>query len=128
MLTDGVRHLLLHKLLYCRECHHHFWAFRCSPLKPLLLLALVGALIGIIAWFSLDSHLSISVAKAPDSLPHARAEAGDAEAQLQLGMRYVEGNGVIQNDKARAHLRFNLAAAPPTAASGAAEPALSAPR
>jgi uncharacterized protein len=94
---DGVRHLLLHKPLRCRECHHRFWVF--SPLKPLLLLALVGALIGITAWFALDSHVSISVAKAPDSLPHARAEAGDAEAQLQLGMRYVEGNGVIKNDK-----------------------------
>lgn len=104
---DGVRHLLLHKPLRCRECQHRFWVL--SPLKPLVLLAIVGALIGVTAWLALDQHTPISTAKAPDSLPHTRAEAGDAEAQLQLGMRYAEGNGVIQNDKEAAKW-FALAA------------------
>ena len=94
---DGVRHLLLHTPLRCRDCRHRFWTF--NPLKPVLLLAVVGALVGVTAWFALDGHDAQPPAQEPISLPHARAEHGDAEAQLQLGMRYAEGDGVVQNDK-----------------------------
>ncbi|MBU1396451.1 MAG: SEL1-like repeat protein [Gammaproteobacteria bacterium] len=94
---DGVRHLLLHAPLRCRKCHHRFWVF--SPAKPLLLLTAVGALVGVTAWLTLDQRATTPAAQAPASMPHARAEQGDAEAQLQLGVRYAEGDGVIQNDK-----------------------------
>lgn len=94
---DGVRHMLLHTPLRCRECRHRFWVF--NPLKPLLLITAVGALIGVTAWFALDQQASGPAAKAPTSLPHARAAQGDAESQLQLGLRYAEGDGVVQNDK-----------------------------
>ncbi|KVW96222.1 tetratricopeptide repeat protein [Thiobacillus denitrificans] len=94
---DGVHHMLLHKPLRCRKCHHRFWVF--SPFKPLLLLVTVGALVGVTAWLALDQHASMPAAQAPASVPHARAAQGDVEAQLQLGMRYAEGDGVIQNDK-----------------------------
>jgi len=93
---DGVRHMLLHTPLRCRDCRHRFWAF--NPFKPLLLLAAVGALVGITAWLALDPHAPTAV-QAPASLPHARATQGDAEAQLQIGMRYAAGDGVVQNDK-----------------------------
>ena len=104
---DGVRHLLLHTPLRCRDCRYRFWAF--NPFKPLLLLAAVGALVGVTAWFALDQHSTLSAAQAPASLPHIRAAQGDAEAQLQLGMRYAAGDGVIQNDKEAARW-FALAA------------------
>lgn len=104
---DGVRRLLLHTPLRCRNCHHRFWVF--SPFKPLLLLAAVGALVGVTAWFALDRHANTPAAQAPASLPHTRAAQGDAEAQLQLGMRYAEGDGVVQNDKEAARW-FALAA------------------
>ncbi|MGE5318714.1 MAG: tetratricopeptide repeat protein [Hyphomicrobiaceae bacterium] len=104
---DGIRHLLLHTPLRCRDCRHRFWTF--NPLKPLLLLAGVGALIGVTAWFVLDPLDSQPVAQEPISLPRARAERGDAAAQLQLGMRYAAGDGVIQNDKEAAKW-FALAA------------------
>jgi hypothetical protein len=94
---DGVRHLLLHTPLRCRDCRHRFWAF--NPFKPLLLLATAGALVGITAWLALDPHAATPAARAPASLPHARATQGDAEAQLQMGMRYAAGDGVAQNDK-----------------------------
>lgn len=94
---DGIRHMLLHTPLRCRKCHHRFWVL--NPLKPLALIATVGALVGVTAWFALDQQGSAPVAKAPSSLPHARAAAGDAEAQLQLGLSYAEGDGVVQNDK-----------------------------
>lgn len=94
---DGVRHLLLHTPLRCRECRHRFWVF--NPLKPLLLLASVGALVGVTAWFTLDQQAAVPATREPSSLPQTRALQGDAEAQLQLGLRYAEGDGVIQNDK-----------------------------
>ena len=104
---DGVRHLLLYTPLRCRDCRHRFWTF--NPLKPVLLLAVVGALVGVTAWFALDVHDAQPPAQEPISLPHARAEHGDADAQLQLGMRYAEGDGVVQNDKEAARW-FALAA------------------
>ena len=103
---DGIRHLLLDTPLRCRDCRHRFWTF--SPLKPLLLLAAVGTLVGVTAWLALEPSGRMP-AQEPLSLPHARAEKGDPEAQLQLGMRYAEGDGVIQNDKEAAKW-FALAA------------------
>jgi hypothetical protein len=98
--------MLLHTPLRCRECRHRFWVF--SPFKPLLLLVGVGALIGVTAWLALDQNADMP-AQVPTSLPHSRAAQGDAEAQLQLGARYAEGDGVIQNDKEAARW-FALAA------------------
>ena len=104
---DGVRHLLLHTPLRCRDCRHRFWVF--NPLKPLLLIITVGALIGITAWFARDQHAAMPATQALGSVPHTRAAGGDAEAQLQLGLRYAEGDGLIQNDKEAAKW-FALAA------------------
>jgi TPR repeat protein/DNA-directed RNA polymerase subunit RPC12/RpoP len=106
---DSLRHLLLYRPLRCRQCRHRLWVF--SPLKPLLLLTAVGTLVGATVWLALGQHASLSAATATESasLPHLRAEQGDAEAQLQLGMRYAEGDGVIQNDKEAARW-FALAA------------------
>jgi TPR repeat protein len=103
---DGVRRMLLYTPLRCRDCRHHFWVF--NPLKPLLLLAAVIALVGTTAWFALDQPGPATLPPDP-TLPHARAAQGDAEAQLQMGMRYAEGDGVIQNDKEAARW-FALAA------------------
>lgn len=98
--------MLLYTPLRCRDCRHHFWVL--NPLKPLLLLAAIAVLVGLTAWFALDQPGSAS--RPPDfALPHARAAQGDAEAQLQLGLHYAEGNGVIQNDKEAAKW-FALAA------------------
>ena len=103
---DGVRRMLLYTPLRCRDCRHHFWVL--NPLKPLLLLATVSTLVALTAWFAFDQPGP--VAPAPDSaLPHVRAAQGDAEAQLRLGRRYAEGDGVIQNDKEAAKW-FELAA------------------
>jgi TPR repeat protein len=79
-----------------------------NPLKPLLLLLGIGGLIGLTAWLTLDQH-ALPVAQVSPLLPHDRAAQGDAEAQLQLGLRYAEGDGVIQNDKEAAKW-FALAA------------------
>lgn len=104
---DGVRHMLLDTPLRCRDCRHRFWVF--NPLKPLILLAAFAALVGVTAWLALDDGAAMHTAQPPASLPHSRAARGDAEAQLQLGLRYAEGDGVVQNDKEAAKW-FALAA------------------
>lgn len=104
---DGLHRMLLHTPLRCRACRHRYWVF--SPLKPLLLLAVVGGLISTTAWFVMEPRAVAPAAQAPARLPHARATQGDAEAQLQLAIRYAEGDGVVQNDKEAARW-FALAA------------------
>lgn len=94
---DGIRHMLWGTPLRCRECHQRFFVF--NPFKPVLLLAAVAALVGVTAWLALDPHAGLPAPQTPEQLPHAQAAAGDAEAQLRLGLRYAEGDGVIQNDK-----------------------------
>jgi TPR repeat protein len=94
---NGIRRILLQTPLRCRSCNHRFWVF--NPIKPLLLLTSVAVLIGFTAWLARDRHVIHPTAALPDHLPHTRAEQGDPEAQLQMGMRYAEGDGVIQNDK-----------------------------
>lgn len=94
---DGVRRLLLHTPLRCRSCSHRFWVF--NPIKPLLLLASVIVLVGLTAWLASERRDTHSIAATSDHLPHTLAEQGDPEAQLQMGLRYAEGDGVIQNDK-----------------------------
>lgn len=102
---DSVRHLLMYRPVRCRQCRHRFWVF--NPLKPVLLFSAAAGLVGATAWLARGDH---GAPPAPVSgLPHARAERGDAEAQLQLGLRYAEGDGVIQNDKEAARW-FALAA------------------
>jgi hypothetical protein len=83
--------------LRCRDCRHHFWVF--NPVKPILLVFAVGILVGVTAWFTLEQSITPRSVRATASLTDARAAAGDAEAQLKLGLRYAEGDGVIQNDK-----------------------------
>jgi hypothetical protein len=104
---DGVRHLLLDTPMRCRECRHRFWVF--TPLKPLLLLVALGALIGVTVLLAPTFETTATLARNPDSLPQARAAAGNAEAQLRLGLSYAEGDGVIRNDKEAARW-FALAA------------------
>jgi TPR repeat protein len=95
---DGVRHILMDTPFRCRDCRHHFWVF--NPVKPILLILAVGTLVGVTAWFTLEhSPIPPRSVHANASLTDARAAAGDAEAQLKLGLRYAEGDGVIQNDK-----------------------------
>lgn len=104
---DGVLHLLFSTPRRCRLCRQRFWT--ANPFKPLLLLTAVGALVGVTTWFALDQNAGMPAGQAPRALPHARMAEGDAEAQLQLGLRYAEGDGVIQNDKEAARW-FALAA------------------
>ncbi len=93
---DGLRHLVFDTPLRCRDCRQRFWVF--NPLKPLLLLVAVGALVGATRWLALEPASGIApveVAAIPAS--NNRTRVTDPDAQLRLGVRYAEGDGVIQN-------------------------------
>lgn len=104
---DGVRHMLFSTSMRCRACRHRFWM--ANPLKPIFLLIVGGVLVGLTIWITQDQRPIIPASQAPDRLPHTRAAEGDPEAQLLLGQRYAEGDGVIKNDKEAAKW-FALAA------------------
>jgi hypothetical protein len=106
---DGLRHLIFDTPLRCRDCRQRFWIF--NPLKPLLLLAAVGALVGVTRWLAQAPAGSSVVARATPAATNANPQAAvtDANAQLRLGLRYAEGDGVIQNP-AKAAKWFALAA------------------
>lgn len=83
--------------LRCRQCKHRFWVF--NPLKSLSLLFFASLLIGLTAWLASDRHSNLEAGQVPDNLPLSPAMKGDAKAQLQMGIRYAEGDGVIKNDQ-----------------------------
>ena len=89
--------MLFSKARRCRKCRHRFLVP--NPLKPILLLTVVAALVGGTAWLALEQHPAPQPTPTVERLPYKRAAAGDADAQLVLGLRYAEGDGVIQDDK-----------------------------
>lgn len=93
---DGIRRMVLYTPLRCRDCHHRFWVFR--PHKPALLLLAGAGLVAVTAWLAAPGPTDRSADPVFPKLPHAQAAQGDADAQLALGMRYLEGDGVIRND------------------------------
>ncbi len=104
---DGIRRMALYTPLRCRDCHHRFWTF--NPVKPALLFLAGAALVATTAWFAASQETVKPVSASFTQVPHDRAAKGDPDAQLALGMRYLEGDGVIKND-AEAAKWFGLAA------------------
>jgi len=93
---DGIRRMTLYSPLRCRECHHRFWML--NPAKPILLLLAGGVLIAATMWLATPPAHVESANAPPERVPHERAAKGDPDAQLALGLRYLEGDGVIKNE------------------------------
>lgn len=93
---DGLRRLVLYTPRRCRDCHHRFWVF--NPVKPVLLLLAGAGLVAATAWLAAPHDTARQPVSAQVRVPHERAAQGDPDAQLALGMRYLEGDGVIKNE------------------------------
>lgn len=96
-LRDGIVKALFYTPYRCRECHHRFW--RISPVKPVALLIVAGAAAALVGWLARPDERAAAVSETAPSDVAARAAKGDPEAELQLGLRYAEGDGVIKNDR-----------------------------
>jgi hypothetical protein len=70
-----------------------------NPFKPVLLAGGVFGLAALTAWVANERPMSFQVSDTPYELISERADQGDAEAQLAMGHRYSQGDGVIKNDK-----------------------------
>lgn len=99
--------MLLFTPLRCRACHHRFWIF--NPIKPVLLILIGTALVSATIWLNAAREAARPIESGHAHLPHGRAASGEAEAQLVLGMRYQDGDGVIKNATEAARW-FGLAA------------------
>jgi len=106
--SDGLLRILFYAPYRCRVCHFRFWAS--SPLKPFLLAAILG--FGTLGSWWLANREPTPAGRLTETAygqVSTRAVSGDADAELQMGLRYAEGDGVIKNNK-EAALWFEKAA------------------
>lgn len=96
--SDGVLRVLFYYAYRCRACHFRFW--QRSLLKPVWLVGILGLAIFVGWWIPKEERV---IAEPPSTITHnqiaSRATQGDADAEMQLGQRYADGNGVVKNDK-----------------------------
>jgi TPR repeat protein len=106
---------VFHTAYRCRACRHRFW--RISLVKPLALFGSIGLAVFVGWWIpNLDRDPVAAPAEVTYAGVNKRAERGDPDAELQMGLRYADGNGVIKNEKEAAKwfekaARSNLAEA-----------------
>lgn len=96
--SDGIRRILFYVAYRCRGCRFRFWEL--NLLKPVWMVGILGLAILVGWWMPKDERPGVEHVT-PSSPPQlaALAAKGDATAELQMGQRYADGNGVIKNDK-----------------------------
>ena len=94
---DTLAQRLICTPLRCRECRERFWVY--SPLKIVFFVLLLGTAFWVVRGQLNPAPASdtsdVAVADRQLSMLSARALKGDADAQLQLGKMYANGEGVI---------------------------------
>lgn len=96
--SDGIRRILFYVAYRCRGCRLRFW--KRNLLKPVGIIGILGLAILVGWWLPKDEQLKTAPVSASSSPQLAALAAqGDANAELQMGQRYADGNGVIKNDK-----------------------------
>ncbi len=98
---DGLVHRFFYHPYRCRNCRHRYWLKsmpRIVAAALFFLLLLVALSLG--AWLRGGNGHAVSATK--DNLTnslHQRAKAKDADAQVELGRLYEEGDGVLRDGK-----------------------------
>ena len=97
--SDGLLRVLFYTARRCRACRFRFWQINST--KPVLLLGVVGFALFLGWWIPSDDIATVITANSGTNYNQItqRAERGDHEAELQMGLRYADGSGVIKNDK-----------------------------
>ena len=95
---EGLHRFFFHRGYRCRDCQHKFWRFR--PLQAVISVSLL-LLVGIGVWLlARPAHDNAAGDQSRFPKLMARARLGNAAAQLEVAVRYQEGDGVIRNDRA----------------------------
>lgn len=97
---DGLLHKLAYRPYRCRACHLRYWEV--SPVKIVVYTILIGpALVLSILWLlTTDRFASETSAEAKQiSTDNIQPVKDDGATELQMGLRYVIGDGVVKSPK-----------------------------
>ncbi len=95
--AEGLRRLLLYQGYRCRDCQHKFW--RLNRLKAVVLGGLCVLAAVVVGLYLRPPPGSAGEEQSGIAKLLAQARAGSPTAQLEVGVRYLEGDGVIKNDR-----------------------------
>lgn len=96
--SDGIRRIFFYAAYRCRACRFRFWEL--TLLKPVWIVSILGVAIFVGWWIPKEEQAIVQATSAITYKQIAmRAAGGDADAQLQMGQRYADGNGVIKDNK-----------------------------
>lgn len=99
--SDGLIHRFFYHPYRCRNCRQRFW-LRSNPrvVAAIVFLVLLLTVVALGAWLGGDGR-NVRYTPSNDlvSSLHQRAKARDAEAQVQLGRMYDEGDGILRDSK-----------------------------
>ncbi len=96
--SDGLNKLLFYRPMRCHKCKRRFW--QRSRAKPavlgLLILLGLGLMVHELGGHSTKPALA---GVSPQDALYERAKKGDPQAELEMGLRYAQGDGFIKNAK-----------------------------
>ena len=106
--SDDLKRKLFFRPHRCRDCRHRFWLASRGKQAALALAILLTA--GAFTWLAIPGQPTVEVSPLTrfDTLKQ-RAQLGDPAAQVQMGLRYLRGEGVDPNPTESARW-FSLAA------------------
>lgn len=94
--SDNTLRRLFYRPHRCRDCRHRFWLL--SKTRPVIAGLLTASVVGFFVWATLPDRHQVSTGPlASFSSLKKQAEDGDASSQLLLAKRYLQGDGVQQN-------------------------------
>jgi uncharacterized protein len=94
--SDDLGKLLFGKSMRCHTCRKRFWIR--SYAKPVLLALLLLLGLGfVIQELAGPGHSANGEISLQDAL-YTRVKRGDPQAELEMGMRYAQGDGLIKNE------------------------------
>lgn len=97
---DDLFRKLFYRAYRCRVCHFRFW--QVAPFKVGLFTVIIGpAFVLTLLWMGTSDRLILETTAESQAVRETKESPvqGDAEAELQMGLRYAQGDGVVKNPK-----------------------------
>jgi uncharacterized protein len=100
---DSLKLRLLYTPYRCRDCRHRFWVK--SPVRGILVAGVAILAVTLVAIAALRDPVPVRKPVSDDriTLLRERADRQDAQAQLALGLAYMEGDGMLIDARQAVH-------------------------
>jgi uncharacterized protein len=99
--SDGLLNSLFRKSYRCQICRHRFWVM--NPLRLVLIAGILLVLVPVfgVVWIVFNKQPAVANSAQIESHDQIKslAEKGDAEAELQMGLRYSSSAWGVKDDK-----------------------------